>query len=76
MRIKCKQCGRKFNIKGGSAQLEKAVEICNRTKCPLKKEIKNLPMVVSANDEEVIETYEEIPLEGSIDRKELMKEKK
>jgi len=59
--------------------MESEVQMCNRINCALKSNVIKFPMFKAVNDEskeeETIETYEEIPIVGTISRREIMRKK-
>ena len=75
MRIKCKKCNRKYNIK----DVTELGNVCRNTKCPFKTNVIQFPSRKAANETkepEILETYEEIPFVGRIDRRELLNKDK
>jgi len=86
VKFKCKRCKQRFDSSVGREAIEGCIDACEKPACPLKrhslKHIPKLPTVLlledktkqsSANDEKIIEVYEEIPIGGLISYKEMRK---
>mgnify|MGYP001602089491 FL=1 len=76
-RFKCKKCKRTFNINDGRGAIQKEIDKCEHINCTLKHRsltyipVKKLPQIDSANDEEVVDVYEEEPINGFVSCKDI-----
>lgn len=83
-RFKCKKCKKRFDISDGRDAIQECIAACEKPTCPLrgkslaylpkKREIQTLDQEPeAANDEDVIEVYEEQPIGGLVSYREMKK---